>query len=439
MFLEISDRILDKVGETRDKVVPAKIVSWFGTRVSVWWGFAAVHIYFLGWMFTFFISGRTFSDTELYRQWALLGYNPQDLGDVISPWVYPVLAQVPILAANMFGPCLYLLGWTLIICALNAVGMGILISGKRKNSGVAPAWFWLVMTCFLGYLSFARVEGITTSFVLVGLLYASTRPAVAAALLSLATWIKVWPAAVVAALVVVSSKRIVVVFTGIAISLAVAGTTYLTGAGKHLFDFAVTQGGRGMQLEAPFSTPWVWLSYLNLWGAKIADNVAINSTEVHGPGTQIAAFLMQPLLLVSAVTAAVLLVLALRRGAERSELLLDGSLLMISAFIVFNKVGSPQFMIWLLPVVISGLTHDWDRWKVPGMLLSGIAAATFLIYPLFYSLLIEANPVLVSVLTFRNILLVLLFSWSIKRINSLGRPAPSSEMVEKAASTVKPK
>ena len=51
-----------------------------------------------------------------------------------------------------------------------------------------------------------------------------------------------------------------------------------------------------MQLEATFSTPWVWLSVLNLGGSKIADNVAINSTEVYGPGASVAAFMMQPLL-----------------------------------------------------------------------------------------------------------------------------------------------
>jgi hypothetical protein len=289
----------------------------------VWWGFAAVHLFFLGWMMTFIVHGDTFSDTEQYRQWALLGYNPANLGDAISPWVYPVLAQVPIFAANVFGPSLYLLGWTLIITALNALGLLYLTRGPRAQRGIAPAWFWLFFTVFMGYLSFARVEGITAPIVLIALLYAADRPVVAAVLLSVATWIKVWPAAVVGPLLIASAKRVQVLIAGAAVSAVVAGATVLSGAGSHLFEFAVNQGERGMQLEATFSTPWVWLSVFGIGGSKIADNLAINSTEVYGPGADLAAALMQPLLVLAAAAGALIMIWALRRGAEREELLLE--------------------------------------------------------------------------------------------------------------------
>jgi uncharacterized membrane protein len=374
-------------------------------------------------MMSFIVHGNTFSDTEQYRQWAQLGYNPSDLGEVISPWVYPLLAQLPIFAANMFGPSLYLLGWTLIIIVLNAVGLVFLTRGKRSVSGIAPAWFWLFFTMFMGFLSFARVEGITTSLVLIALLYAVERPVVAAFLLSAATWIKVWPAAVIAPLLIASAKRDRIFITGVVVTAAVAAVAVLTGAGSHLLDFAINQGDRGMQLEATFSTPWVWLSVFNVGGSKIADNVAINSTEVYGPGAEIAAALMQPLLIFAALTGAILMVWALRRGAQREELILEGSLLMVTAFIVFNKVGSPQFIIWLLPVVVAGLVHNWDRWKIPATLLMGIAFTTFIIYPLFYTPLIHANPIMAAVLTSRNVLLVTLLIWAIQRTVELGRNA----------------
>lgn len=413
----------------RTRFISPQVLTWFRTLASVWWGFAAVHVFFLLWMMSFIVHGNTFSDTEQYRQWALLGYNPEVLGDVISPWVYPLLAQVPIFAANAFGPSLYLLGWTLIITVLNAVGLYFLTRGPRSQSGVAPAWFWLFFTMFMGFLSFARVEGITTSFVLVALLYAVQRPVIAGLLLSVATWIKVWPAAVIAPLLIASTKRVQVLVTGIFVSVAVAAFAVLTGAGSHLLDFAINQGDRGMQLEATFSTPWVWMSVFNVGGSKIADNLAINSTEVYGPGAEVAAWLMQPLLIMAALTGAVLMIWALRRGAQRQELLLEGSLLMVTAFIVFNKVGSPQFIIWLLPVVVAGLVHNWDRWKVPATLLMGIAFTTFIIYPLFYTPLIHANPIMAAVLTSRNVLLVTLLLWAAKRTVELGRnviPHPSS-------------
>ncbi|MDJ0458457.1 hypothetical protein PUN71_014735 [Arthrobacter sp. NQ7] len=405
----------------RSKVLPAKVVDWFARPSSVWWGFAVVHLYFLGWMASFFLNGDTFSDTEQYRQWAMAGYNPADLTGKISPWVYPVLAQIPIFLANIAGPSLYLLAWFLIITLLNAVGLLYLTRGPRKVTGIAPAWWWLFFTVFMGYLSFARVEGITAPIVLIALLYAAERPVAAGVLLSIATWIKVWPAAVLVPIVIASHKRIQVVLAGAAVTAAVALGTWLTGGLPHIMDFLLNQGERGMQLEATFSTPWVWLSVFHVAGSKMADNTAINSTEVYGPGAATAAVLMQPLLVLAAVIAAILLVRAMRRGAEREELFLEGSLMMVTAFIVFNKVGSPQFIIWLAPVIIAGLTHDWERWKVPAALLMGIAMTTFVIYPLFYTPLIHAHPVMAAILTTRNVLLVVLLWWSVKRTAELGR------------------
>lgn len=417
--------------KVRNRLISPTVLAWFRTPASVWWGFGGVHLFFLAWMMTFFINGNTFSDTEQYRQWAQLGYDPADLGAIISPWVYPVLAQIPIFAANIFGPSLYLLGWTLIITALNALGLFYLTRGSRAQRGIAPAWFWLFFTIFMGFLSFARVEGITAPLVLIALLYAADRPVVAAVILSVATWIKVWPAAVIAPLLIASAQRLRVLLAGVVVSAVVAGATVLSGAGSHLFDFAINQGERGMQLEATFSTPWVWLSVLGIGGSKIADNVAINSTEVYGPGADVAATLMQPLLIIAAISGALIMIWALRRGAEREELLLEGSLLMVTAFIVFNKVGSPQFIIWLAPVAVAGLTHNWDRWKVPATLLMGIAFTTFVIYPLFYTPLIHANPLMAAVLTIRNVLLVTMLVWAVQRIIELGRKAPAPMSVSR--------
>jgi hypothetical protein len=416
----------------RNAALPSAAVAWFSRPSSVWWGFAFVHVYFLGWMASFFILGNTFSDTEQYRQWAMNGYNPADLNGTISPWVYPVLAQIPIFLANIAGPGPYLLVWTLIITALNAAGLLILTRGARRTTGIAPAWWWVFFTMFMGYLSFARVEGITAPIVLVALLYAATRPVAAGILLSIATWIKVWPAAVLVPIVIASRRRLQIIACGAAVTAAVALGTYLSGGLPHILDFLTNQGERGMQLEATFSTPWVWLSVLNIGGSKIADNVAINSTEVYGPGANVAAFMMQPLLVLAAVAGSALLAWALRRGAEPEELFLEGALMMTAAFIVFNKVGSPQFIIWLAPVIVAGLTHDWNRWRVPAALLMGIAMTTFVIYPLFYTPLIHANPVMAPVLTARNVLLVILLWWSVQRSIELGRKSGAADAIRSA-------
>ncbi|HAG59614.1 MAG TPA: hypothetical protein DCL83_10010, partial [Arthrobacter bacterium] len=113
-------------------------------------------------------------------------------------------------------------------------------------------------------------------------------------------------------------------------------------------------------------------------------------------------------------------------GVDRTELLLAGALTLATAFVVFNKVGSPQFMVWLAPAVAVGLAHSWREWRVPAAMLIAIAVATFFIYPLFYDALSHNNPLMAGVLTIRNVLLVVLFLWSVRRLYSLGKKTPAS-------------
>jgi hypothetical protein len=68
--------------------------------------------------------------------------------------------------------------------------------------------------------------------------------------------------------------------------------------------------------------------------------------------------------------------------------------------------------------------HDWQRWRTPAALLMGIAVTTFVIYPLFYTPLIHAHPVMAAVLTTRNVLLVVLLWWSVQRVAQLHRVPP---------------
>lgn len=440
----------DSAGRAASGAVRRPPREWLMTPAAVWCGFAGVHVYFLCWMATFFLHGWAFSDTEQYREWAMAGYDAPASGSV-SPWVYPVLAQIPIMLPRIAGHDLYLLAWTLMITALNAVAMWFLLhrahrpeAGElpgraassspeaphgssavlsRSRSAVVAGWWWVVFTVFLGYLSFARVEGVAAPIVFIGLLYAVRHPVVGAALLSVATWIKVWPAAVILAMVIALRERVRIVLTGVVVSAAVVLGVLVLGGIDKIADFALNQGSRGMQLEATFSTPWVWAAVLGLADSKIADNTAINSTEVYGPGVDVMASLMQPLLLVAVAVAAGLLIRALRRGADRGRLVYAGALLLTVVLIVFNKVGSPQFMIWVAPVIMVGLLHDRVRWRTPALLVLGIAATTFVIYPLFYTPLIHAHPVMAAVLTLRNVLLVALLCWTARRIWQLGSRA----------------
>ncbi|BAS17707.1 hypothetical protein AHiyo8_60100 [Arthrobacter sp. Hiyo8] len=212
----------------------------------------------------------------------------------------------------------------------------------------------------MGWLGFARVDGLTAPIVLIALAYGVSHPFIASTLLSIATWMKVWPAAVMLSLFTVVKQRTKVVAAGILTSVLVIALTAAVGQLPRLLNFLTQQGDRGMQLEATFTTPWLWLSVLHVGDSRMYMNTDINSMQVDGPGTAFMSFLMQPLLALAAILVAALTFWALHNGkrtggADRTELLLAGSLTMATAFVVFNKVGSPQFMVWLAPAVAVGL------------------------------------------------------------------------------------
>nr|MBF0685502.1 hypothetical protein [Pseudomonas sp.] len=135
-----------------------------------------------------------------------------------------------------------------------------------------------------------------------------------------------------------------------------------------------------------------------------------------------------PLLAVAAVAVVVLLLWALRRGADTGALLATGSLALVSAFIVFNKVGSPQFMLWLGAVIAVGVAWQGRAWRVPAAMMVAVAALTTLVYPMFYEALYnDLNIAVALLLTVRNLLLMALLAWSLTRIVALARAGSVSE------------
>lgn len=398
---------------------------WLKTPQGLWSVFAAVHLFFLIFAAILSIRGEAFSDTFIYRIWADAGFDDSKIPGP-SPWVYPIVALAPIALAHVFGNGPFLFLWVLMISALNFWAVGRLTTWGKNQQAIPAALWWIGFTALLGWLGFARVDGFTAPVIVVALCLGVTRPFWAAVILSIMTWMKVWPAAVLLALFTVVKQRVQVVLAGVGVTAVIVIVALSMGVAPRLLNFLLQQGDRGMQLEATFTTPWLWMSVLRIGGAHMYMNQDINSMQVDGPGTQLMSFLMQPLLILAALVVAGLIFRALRvgklnGGADRTELLLLGSLALATAFVVFNKVGSPQFMVWLSPAVAVGLSINFKAWRVPATLLVAIGALTFVVYPLFYDALSHNNPIMAGVLTLRNLTLILLFIWSVKELVAQGR------------------
>lgn len=81
------------------------------------------------------------------------------------------------------------------------------------------------------------------------------------------------------------------------------------------------------------------------------------------------------------------------------------SLLAILAFIITNKVFSPQFIIWLYPLIplVAG------RWRRTSWLMFiMIGLMTYFIYPTAYGGLMQCHPIVISILFLRNVSLIIL-------------------------------
>lgn len=391
----------------------------------MWTVFAVIHGVFLLLAGILSLRGEAFSDTFIYRIWASVDFN-ESLVVGPSPWVYPILALIPMAIAELFGPAPFLFIWVLMIAALNTLAVGKLTNWGKKRETIPAGLWWIAFTALLAWLGFARVDGLTAPVVLIALSIGVASPFLTSVILSVATWTKVWPAAVVLALFTVVKQRVQVVLAGVLVTAVVVAVALAMNALPKLLNFLLEQGDRGMQLEATFTTPWLWMSVLGLGGARMYMNQDINSMQVDGPGSEVMSFLMQPLLIAAALLVAALVFWALHTGkrnggADRTALLLFGSLALVTAFVVFNKVGSPQFMVWLAPAVAVGLSYQWKAWRVPATMLIGVAILTFLVYPLFYDALSHNNPAMAAVLTLRNLLLVVLFVWSVRQLFLMGR------------------
>jgi hypothetical protein len=86
------------------------------------------------------------------------------------------------------------------------------------------------------------------------------------------------------------------------------------------------------------------------------------------------------------------------------------------ALIVFNKVGSPQYLCWVIPPVLLGLLVDRARIVPLAVACLALLFLTQLIYPWMYDDLLNAKPLAVFVITVRNLLELGVWLWSLRLV-----------------------
>lgn len=392
------------------------------TRRSVLWGaFVFVHVG-VAWL-GFVMPNEPMGDVyRVYEPWstgALQGYG---IVGIDQSWVYPQLALLPMLLAHTVSWIAgYTVGWALIVVAADAVAFAVLIGRARSAGRVTAAWFWLSYVALLGPVGIYRLDGFTVPLVVLGCLWLVGRPWLASVLLSVATWMKVWPAALLAAAVIVLRRRAALIGGALLVSAATLLVVLALGGAAHAFGFVGDQTTRGLQVEAPISMPYLWGALLGIPGFFVYYDQHLLTFQVRGTQIDPVIAAMTPALVVAMLAVAALGAAAVLRGARYATLFPTLSLALVLAFIVVNKVGSPQYLCWLVPSLVVGLVLDRRRWAAPASAGLFAALLTQLVYPLTYNGVLYPQVVPVSLLTLRNLVLMAMFVWMLARLVAIVR------------------
>jgi hypothetical protein len=422
MIVSIGDDLVSTAPQTSElpSLAPGKS-HWYLSKKALWATIVGAHaVFFLGLLGTM-LRGGVQGDLQIYRHWAFQGLVHGSWPGIDFAWVYPGVAIAPIVVAGLWGYGFYLFVWLCMISALNIASFVALIGRRTSRSRMIAAWWWLAILVVLSPVALLRLDGLTAPLVVIALVLLARWPWVTGALLALATWIKVWPAAIFLAVLAASRNRLAVVMAGTLSSVAVVVTVYAVGAGDNIASFITMQSTRNLQLEAPIAAPWLWMSIANQPGFLRFYGEALETWEVSGPGSGFFAKLMTPLMAVAVVGIMGLLWRARKCGAPAQESLLVGSLAIATSMVVFNKVGSPQYMLWLVPIVVVGIALNTHDWRVPANMMMAISIMTTLVFPIFYMPLVNGSRYAAILLTSRNVLLVILLGWTIMRLVQLGR------------------
>src|SRR4051812_14197434 len=336
------------------------------------------------------------------------------LGHTLVEYPLPALAVIalPRLMALVAGSvALYPWMMLLVMLAVDAAFTVVLVHQKSVGRDAAVrVWLWAVP--LLGGLCLMRFDLVVGVVVALAMLLLARRPRAASATLAVATALKLWPVILLPAFLAATRRRGRFLVPFAVVGLVIAVSSLAVAGWARLFSPLRYQVDRGLQVESVSASPVMtgWLFHPAGWDMRLE----FKAVEVFGP-------LVDSLLVVSTVLSCLLVVGLLSlwwRALRQPEPLGPGVLVWIclasvSGYTACSKVFSPQYLLWLLPMVAVGLVLDdspalraWARWLLVA------AGVSHLVSPLLYRNLVIhewLSVPAVSLLVVRNALMVGLF------------------------------
>jgi hypothetical protein len=164
---------------------------------------------------------------------------------------------------------------------------------------------------------------------------------------------------------------------------------------------------------------------LQIPGADVYYDNTIVTFQVSGAGLAEIASLMTLVQFGALAITVFLGFRAKRRGADTNTLFAWMFLTATMDLIVFNKVGSPQYQLWIVAAVLFGILAKTANWKLVVWLTIFTSGITWLIFPVFYGSLLDGQALGVSLLILKNLGLVAILVYANIQLTKLGNKAKS--------------
>lgn len=300
--------------------------------------------------------------------------------------------------------------------ALVAALVLIALAARRLDRGwFVPAVAFTAAAVLLYPVAAGRYDALVTLTLAVAVFAAAVgRPLVAYAFLGFGAAAKLVPALATLPLALrrlrpagdgFGGRGILGVAAGYAVFFAVAGAffvpAYLLGGERFVESFTY-HADRGLQLES------LGTSLLLKLGFVESMTFEYGAWDVEGRGAGLLSSLSLPVTGVLLAVTAFVMYREHRAGRLGAASFSRYAAALVLAFMIGSKVLSPQYMLWLLPLLPLAAGGLWGV-GVSGIFLVVCWTTTY-IFPLHYGALMRAEPGAVDFLLVRNLLLVVLWS-----------------------------
>lgn len=348
------------------------------------------------------------------------------------PWEYPAGAAVLIAFPSLLRGAPYVIGFVGVQVLVDLAMLLLLALWGLRRGSLAGAWFWIAAVPLLGPVVFGRFDLVPTLFAAGGLAAASAAaPLTAGVLLATGAVVKLWPALLVPIVLALHRGAVRLVLGGLAIGLLVLALVARYANLDHLLSFLTYQQDRGLEVESVLALP---LMAQRLSGRQdITVGFGFGSFQVDGPGAQTLIRIGDVGLVAVLLLVAVLTWRLRRSAADRGHAAVVLAVVLVAGFLIFNKVLSPQYPVWLMGLVALALCWRGSPLREVVLPLSVALVLTQLVYPVRFQDLLAGEAWPVRLLAARDVLLIVVFlqaAWIAWRLGRAEPPAPSEDRSE---------